>query len=331
MTDRERWRVLMPEDVHESGAESLREFADLTWLDEYDTRRMAIEDIADGVFDAVVVRTLELDGEAIAGNDRLRIISKHGVGLDNIDVEAASDASVVVTRTPGANVQAVAEHALGMIFALRKQFLPATRDVREGEWARERYVGPELRGDALGIYGLGDIGARVANLAAGIGMDVVAYDPYVAPADAADTATMVDSIPALADAAAALTVHAPLTDETEGEIGADTLARLPPSGVVVNCARGGIVVEDALMEALVEGSILGAGLDVFVEEPPPSDHPLLSHDNVVATPHCAGSTTEAMRAMNEAAAANVRAVYEERVPETAVNCDAFDRDRDVEE
>lgn len=323
MTDRERWRVLMPADLHESGPESLREFADLTWLDEYDSREAARADVASDAFDAVVVRTLELDAETIGATGRLRVVSKHGVGLDNVDVGAAGEAGVAVTRTPGQNVAAVAEHATGMLFAVRKQFLPATRGVRDGEWARKRYVAPELRGDALGIYGLGDIGRRVADLATGVGMDVIAYDPYVNPGDAPDAVELVGSTVELTDVADALTVHAPLTEETEGAVGADELDRLPASGVVVNCARGGVVDEDALLEALADDAILGAGLDVFEEEPPPADHPLLARENVVATPHCAGSTAEAMRGMSEAAAANVRAVYEGRLPEETVNGDAL--------
>jgi len=323
MTGTDRWRVLMPEDVHGSGARSLRELADLVWLDEYDDRDAARADVAAGTFDAVVVRTLELDRETVEAADRLRVISKHGVGLDGVDVEAASEAGVVVTRTTGRNVTAVAEHALGMLLAARKQFLPATRDVRDGEWARERYVAPELRGDTLGSYGLGDIGTRVAELAAGIGMSVVAVDPYVDPAETPGAVELVGSVGTLAGAADALTVHAPLTEETAGAIGADAIERLPDSGVVVNCARGGIVAEEALERALATGAVLGAGLDVFAEEPLPPDHPLLARENVVATPHCAGSTTEAMRGMSEAAAANVRAVYEGRIPEAAVNRDAL--------
>lgn len=315
---RSRWRVLLPENLHESGPASLREFADLSWLSEYDSPDAARADVAADAYDAVVVRTLELDRGTFAATDRLRVVSKHGVGLDAVDVDAASEAGVLVTRTPGQNVRAVAEHAVGMLFAVRKRFVPATRDVRAGEWARERYAGPELGGDTLGIYGAGAIGRRVADLAEGIGMDVVAYDPYADP----EGVSMVGSVAALADAADALTVHAPLTDETEGAVGADALARLPASGVVVNCARGGIVDEGALATALEEGAIAGAGLDVFAEEPPAPDDPLLARPNVVVTPHCAGSTTEALRGMSEAAAANVRAVYESRIPEDAVNADA---------
>jgi D-3-phosphoglycerate dehydrogenase len=322
MPSQTHWRVLVPGSIHGSGQESLREFADLTRIEEYDTREDARAAVADGAFDAVVVRTLELDRDTIAAGDRLRIVSKHGIGLDNVDVAAASEHGVVVTRTPGQNVGAVAEHAVGMVLAARKRFLPATADVRAGEWARERYVGPELRGDVLGIYGLGDIGRRVADLAAGLGMDVAAYDPYVDPGEAPDGVAMVDSVAALADAADALTVHAPLTGETEGAVGAEALERLPAHGVVVNCARGGIVDEAALDDALGTGSLAGAGLDVFAEEPPDPETPLLARENVIATPHCAGSTTESLRGMSEAAAANVRAVYEGRVPGGAVNADA---------
>jgi len=317
-----RWRVLLPENLHESGPASLREFADLTWLSEYDSADAARADVAADAYDAVVVRTVELDRATLAATDRLRVVSKHGVGLDSVDVDAASEAGVLVTRTPGQNVQAVAEHAVGMLFAARKRFLPATRDLRAGEWDRERYAGPELGSDTLGIYGVGAIGRRVAALADGVGMDVVGYDPCADP----EEVRMVGSIGALADAADALTVHAPLTGETAGAVGADALERLPASGVVVNCARGGIVDERALAAALEEERIAGAGIDVFAEEPPDADDPLLAHPNVVATPHCAGSTTEALCGMSEAAAANVRAVYEGRTPEHAVNADAVASD-----
>jgi D-3-phosphoglycerate dehydrogenase len=324
MSTERAWRVLVPPGVHERGFEVLREFADVSLLSDYPDHDSARAAIAGDEYDAVVVRNFVLDRETLDASDRLRVISKHGVGLDNVDVAAASENGVLVTRTPGQNVQAVAEHAIGLLFAVRKQFLPATGDMRSGEWDRERYVGPELRGDVLGIYGLGAIGERVASLAHALGMEVVARDPYVGPGDVADWVDLVETVPALCDAADALTVHAPLTEETAGAIGESHLRRLPPSGVVVNCARGGIVDEGALASVLDEGAVAGAGLDVFETEPPGGDHPLVGRRNVVTTPHCAGSTAESMRGMAELAAENVRAALAGETPEHTVNAESLD-------
>ncbi len=325
MSDAEKWTVWVPEPIAESGLDMLRKIATVIGpssaeADEHGVRTP----LAENAVDAVIVRTREIDAATIARSERLQVIAKHGVGLDNIDVDTATRHGVIVTRTPGQNVTAVSEHTIGMLFALRKRFLPATYDIREGVWNRSSYIAPELSGDTLGVIGLGAIGEAVANRAMCFGMDVVGVDPYVDPSSVPEGVTLLDSVAAVAEAADALTVHVPLTEETEGVIGADELALLPPSGVVINCARGGIVDETALHEALIDGTIAGAGLDVFLREPVEPNHPLLSHDNVLVTPHCAGSSVEALDGMAIAAVEDVHAVLSGRVPPSAVNAAAID-------
>lgn len=319
----DQWQVLLPAEIDPAGPESIKDIATFVSQDEYPDRQALIEDI--GRFNAVIVRVASIDEELLARAERLEVVSKHGVGLDNVDIPSATARGIVVCNTPGANTRAVAEHALTLLLAVRKGVSRADRDIRNGEWARSRYVAPEVGGATLGLFGVGDIGSLVASFARGLGMETVGYDPYVPSDDFPTGVDKIDDADTFFERADHVTVHTPLTPETEGAIATDELAAIGADGIVVNTARGGIVDEVALADALRDGIIAGAGLDVRAEEPSSSDDPLLDRDDVVFTPHVAGASADALREMSLRSAANVRTVYEGGVPETTVNADELDR------
>ncbi|MEF8902016.1 MAG: hydroxyacid dehydrogenase [Halovenus sp.] len=313
------WSVLLPTDIDPSGPESIADFADCTGMDEYDSVAAALDDI--GRYDAVIVRVAELDEAVIDRADRLQVIAKHGAGLDNVDVDAASRRGIVVCNTPGANSRSVAEHALSLLFALRRNHRTADRHVREGGWDRSAFTGHELTGDSLGLFGFGAIAREMAELAHGIGQDVLVYDPYVADDEVPARVKRVSEFEDLFARSDAVSVHAPLTPETRKAISTAELAALGEQGVLLNTARGAIVDEDALLDALETGALGSAGLDTFAEEPPGEDHPLYSRDDVLLTPHVGGVTEEALTRMSRRAAENVRTVYEGDRPTSTVNRD----------
>ena len=275
--------------------------------------------------DAIVVRTAVIDRAVIDAGKRLAIISRHGVGYDAVDIEAAAQRSIPVTITPLANSVSVAEHAMFMLLALAKNARENDSAVREDrfESARTSMKPLDLAGRNLLIIGFGRTGSRVAPRALGFGMHVHAYDPYVdrAVVEAAGC-TVVDDVHAILPEMDAVTVHTPLNDETRGVIGAKELASMKRTAFVVNTARGGVVDEDALVDALEGKRIGGAGLDVFEVEPAPPrpDHPLLAFDNVIVSPHCAGVTVESSMRMAEYSVRNVLDCFDGRLdPEVVVN------------
>ena len=275
--------------------------------------------------DAIVVRTAVIDRAVIDAGKRLAIISRHGVGYDAVDIEAAAQRSIPVTITPLANSVSVAEHAMFMLLALAKNARENDTAVREDrfESARTSMKPLDLAGRNLLIIGFGRTGSRVAPRALGFGMHVHAYDPYVdrAVVEAAGC-TAVDDAHAILPEMDAVTVHTPLNDETRGVIGAKELASMKRTAFVVNTARGGVVDEDALVDALEGKQIGGAGLDVFEVEPAPPrpDHPLLAFDNVIVSPHCAGVTVESSMRMAEYSVRNVLDCFDGRLdPEVVVN------------
>ena len=275
--------------------------------------------------DAIVVRTAVIDRTVIDAGRRLAIISRHGVGYDAVDIEAAAERSIPVTITPLANSVSVAEHAMFLLLVLAKNARENDAEVREGRFERARVsMKPvDLAGRNLLIVGFGRTGSRVAPRALGFGMRVHACDPYVEPSvmEAAGC-TVVDNLHAVLPEMDAVTVHTPLNHETRGIIGTKELALMKPSAFVVNTARGGVVTEDALLAALEAKRIGGAGLDVFESEPTPprTDHPLLAFDNVVVSPHCAGVTVESSMRMAEYSVRNVLDCFDGRLdPEVVVN------------
>ena len=268
---------------------------------------------------AILVRSAtKVDAEALAAAKNLQVVARAGVGLDNVDVKAATQSGVMVVNAPTSNIVSAAELAVGLLLAAARHISPAHSALRNGEWKRSKYTGIELYEKTVGIVGLGRIGVLVAHRLAGFGMDVIAYDPYVQAGRAAQMGVRLVDLDTLLAEADFLSVHLPKTPETVGLIGAEELAKAKPSLVLVNAARGGIVDEAALYAALKEGRVAAAGLDVFAQEPC-TDSPLFELENVVATPHLGASTDEAQEKAGIAVARSVRlALGGELVPD-AVN------------
>jgi D-3-phosphoglycerate dehydrogenase / 2-oxoglutarate reductase len=249
---------------------------------------------------AVLLRTASLDAEAIERARSLRVIARHGVGVDNVAVDAAARRGIPVLITPQANLRSVAEHVFALALAVSRNLILADRTVRDGRFAsRDRLLGRELFGTTLGVIGLGRIGGEVARMAAqGFGMRVLGYDPWL-PLDRIRErdAEPAETLPDLLRACDLVTVHVPLSRKTRGLLGRRELALMRPGSLLIQTSRGGVVDEDALVDALRSGHLAGAGIDVYETEPPPEDHPFFSLDQVVLTPHTAALTEQAMRRM----------------------------------
>jgi D-3-phosphoglycerate dehydrogenase / 2-oxoglutarate reductase len=231
--------------------------------------------------------------ELLARAPHLRVIARAGIGVDTIDVPAATRRGIAVMNAPGANTVSAAEHAMALLLALVRQIPGAAAAMRKGEWDRKRFEGTELRGKTIGIVGLGRIGGHVAQIARAFGMTVVAHDPYMPTTRAAELQVKVLPLDDLLRTADVVTMHVALTDETRHLINAARLALMKPSAVLINTARGELVDEVALAEALTAKKIRGAAIDVFAQEPLPADAPLRTIDRVILTPHLAASTAEA--------------------------------------
>jgi D-3-phosphoglycerate dehydrogenase len=279
--------------------------------------------------DGIIVRSgTQITPAELENPGRLRAIARAGVGVDNIDVGAATRKGIVVMNTPGGNTVSTAEHTITLLLALARHIPAADAGVRQGKWKelRTRLIGSQLAGKTLGVVGLGRIGREVARRAAGLDMKVVGYDPFLSPAAAAQLG--IEAVGALADLLPRcdfLTVHTPLNDQTRNLIGARELALLPQGARVLNCARGGIINEEALAEVLRSGHLAGAALDVFVQEPPPADHPLLKLPNVVVAPHLGAATVEAQVSVAREAAQLLIDYLTRGVIGFAVNMAAVDR------
>src|SRR3954470_19565475 len=269
--------------------------------------------------DALLVRSAtQVDGEVFDAATRLRVVARAGVGLDNVDVRAATQAGVMVVNAPTSNIVSAAEHAIALVLAVARRVPQAHASLKSGSRKRSAFTGVELFEKTLGVVGLGRIGVLVAQRLAAFGMSVVAYDPYVGATRAAQLGVRLVSLEELLAAADVITVHLPRTPETVGLLGADALARVKPGVIVVNAARGGIVDEAALHAAVKEGRVAAAGLDVFAAEPC-TDSPLFELESVVVTPHLGASTAEAQERAGISVARSVRlALAGELVPD-AVN------------
>ena len=269
--------------------------------------------------DAVLIRSAtKMDAEAIAAAKGLKVIARAGVGLDNVEIPAATAAGVMVVNAPTSNIVSAAELAISLLLASARFISPAHAALRAGKWARSKYTGAEIFEKTLGIVGFGRIGQLVASRMQAFGMSVVAYDPYMSPARAAQLNVRLVELDELLRISDFITIHLPKTKETANLIGEEALAKVKPSVRIINAARGGVLDESALYKALTEGRVAGAGLDVFATEPC-TDSPLFTLDNVVATPHLGASTDEAQERAGIAVAVSVRkALAGELVPD-AVN------------
>jgi D-3-phosphoglycerate dehydrogenase len=254
----------------------------------------------------------QVSAEVFAAAPRLRVVARYGVGVDRVDLAAAARHGVTVTATPGANANAVAEMAMALLFALARPLVPGRDRARGGEWPA--LSGLEVAGRTLGLVGLGRIGSLVARKAAGLGMTVLAYDPYLTEAE---LATLV-GLGRLVAAADFVSLHAPLTDQTRGMVNRPLLEQVKPGSALINTARGELVNEADLVWALNEGPLRAAALDVLAHEPPGPGHPLLGRDDVLVTPHMGPHTAEATSAMGSWALEDLLAVLSGRAPRYAL-------------
>jgi D-3-phosphoglycerate dehydrogenase / 2-oxoglutarate reductase len=244
-------------------------------------------------YDGLAVRSAtKVSSGLLARAERLKVIGRAGIGVDNIDVAAATQHGIVVMNTPYGNSITAAEHTIAMLFALCRQIPAADRSTQAGKWEKSRFMGVELTGKTLGIVGCGNVGSIVAERALGLRMKVIAYDPFLSPERAVDLGIEKVSLDALLARADFITLHTPLTEATRNLIDVDAIAKMRRGVRLINCARGGLVVESDLAAALDSGHIAGAAIDVFVDEPA-LKNPLFGRDNVVATPHLGAATTEA--------------------------------------
>jgi D-3-phosphoglycerate dehydrogenase / 2-oxoglutarate reductase len=306
--------VLVREPIAEAGIRLLRERGFEVDVD-------GDSDLSEAIsrYDAIVIRSAtKLTADVIERAERLKVIGRAGVGIDNVDVDAATRRGIVVANAPESTVVSAAEHTIGLLVALSRNIPQAHAALKQGRWERKTYGGVELADKTLGVLGFGRIGQQVARRAAGLGMKVVAYDPFVAPDRFRELG--VERVERTEDVYAAadfLTLHLPLTDETRRSLGAEAFAHMKDGVRVVNAARGELVDEEALLEALRSGKVGGAALDVFSAEP--YSGPLLELDNVVATPHLAASTEEAQDRAGVIIAEQVAAALEGGLVTNAVN------------
>ena len=311
--------VLVAEPLAPSALEVLGADFDVRECDGADRAQLLA---ALGEADAVIVRSAtQVDAEALAAAPRLKVVARAGIGLDNVDVAAATQAGVMVVNAPQSNVISAAEHAVALLLAVARRIPAADASLRAGQWRRSAFTGVELAGKTVGVVGLGRIGVLVAQRLSAFGMRLVAFDPYVPAGRAAQMGVRLLPLDDLIAESDVITIHLPKTKETVGLIGERELALAKPGAILVNAARGGLVDEHALAQALKEGRLGGAGVDVFGTEPC-TESPLFSLDNVVVTPHLGASTVEAQDKAGTAVARSVRlALTGEFVPD-AVNVQA---------
>ena len=312
-----RPKVLIREPIAEAGVALLRERFDV----DVDPNGDLAAKIGD--YDAIVIRSAtRLDAALLARAERLRAIGRAGVGVDNVDVEAATRRGIVVANAPESNVVSAAEHTIGLLVALARNVPQAHAALKQGRWERSRWAGVELADKTLGVLGLGRIGQQVARRAVGLGMHVLAHDPFVARDRFRELGiARAESPDEVYGAADFLTLHLPLTEETRGAVGREAIARMRDGVRIVNAARGELVDEEALEEALRSGKVAGAALDVFAEEPYAG--PLLALDSVVVTPHLAASTAEAQDRAGVVVAEQVAAALTGELVTYAVNIPAI--------
>jgi len=272
-----------------------------------------------GDHDGLIVRSASrVTAETLSSPGRLRVIGRAGTGVDNIDLAASTRAGVVVMNTPGGNSIAAAEHTFALLLSMARNVSQANHELLAGRWERKKYVGIELTGKVLGIVGLGRIGREVAQRARGFGMELLGYDPYVSEKVAADCGVRIVTLEDLVAASDIITLHLPVSADTRHLIDAKMLERFKPGARLINCARGGLVDEAALLGALESDRIAGAALDVFENEPPTGSR-LVAHPRVVATPHLGASTREAQDRVGTEIAAKVRDFLQSGIVRDAVN------------
>ncbi len=316
-------KVLVTEFIHPAGIEMLQKECEVVRIPDISvaTLKAAIADV-----DAVLVRVAPMSSEVVGAASRLKVIGKHGVGVDNIDIPFATGRKIAVCNTPEANGEGVANLAITLMLALSRRLRQCDAFVREGRWAgKDELMGSELLGKALGIVGTGRIGGRLAQMCqAAFDMKIYAYDPYVsAEAMAAKGINKVETVDEMMPLVDFVSIHVPLTPATKGIVGEKQFDLMKESAYLINSSRGPVVDEPALIAALQAGKIAGAGLDVFEQEPPAKDNPLFSLNNVILLPHMGGATQESMERMATHAAAGILAVLNGERPKYLMNPDVL--------
>jgi D-3-phosphoglycerate dehydrogenase len=312
--------ILIAEPMAAGGIEQFRSQAG--WNVIVSSPKEYAQHLADA--DALLVRSaVQVTREVLVHAPKLRVIGRAGVGVDNVDLEAATAAGVLVMNTPGGNAVSVAEHTLALMLALARHIPQADASTRGGKWEKKKFLGSELRGKTLGIVGLGSIGREVVKRARAFAMRVIAHDPYVTSAIADDLAVELMDLPALYAQSDYLTLHVAATPETQGMLSRAAFAQMKDGVRIVNCARGELVDDAALADAIASGKVAGAALDVFSVEPPPPGYGLFAAESVLATPHIGGSTEEAQEIVGVRIAEQVVEYLKSGVAINAVNMPAM--------
>jgi D-3-phosphoglycerate dehydrogenase len=311
-------KVLVADPIAQEGIDLLRTRAEVdvrTGLSPSELRQV----VAD--YDALVVRSeTKVTADIIEAGRNLKIIARAGVGVDNVDVDAATKRGIWVVNAPMGNVNAAVEHTWALMLSMVRNVPQAYVSLRSGEWKRSKFVGVELKGKTLGVVGLGKIGLEVAKRAFAFEMHVLGSDPYPPAQDRArEMGVEVVTLEELLARSDIVTVHVPLLPETKGMIGKKELALVKPGARLLNVARGGVIDEQALVQAIDEGRVAGAAIDVFEQEPPPPDHPFLRHEKIVVTPHLGASTQEAQVNVAVDVAEQILAFMDGKKPRFAVN------------
>ncbi len=319
-------KVLISDHIAEEGKEILKaaglEVVEKVGLSP-EVLKEAIADV-----DAILIRSgTKLTAEIIAAATRLKVIARAGTGLDNVDIDAANKRGIVVMNVPGGNTVSAAEHTISMMLALSRNIPQATASMKAGRWEKKKFLGREVAGKTLGIIGVGRIGSIVADRARGLKMKVLAYDPYITQETAEKLGVELVDLDSLLARSDYISVHVPLTKETKGFINRELFAKMKDGVMFINCARGGIVNEEDLYQALVSGKVAGAALDVFEVEPPPKDHPLFGLENFICTPHLGASTREAQKNVATAAASQIVDYLLHGVVRNAVNVPSVSADQ----
>ena len=310
-------KILAADGISPKGIELLQKEFDVVVKDKISAEEL-LEIIPE--FDALMVRSAsKVTAEVIEKAEKLKIIGRAGVGVDNIDIPAATAKGIIVINSPGGNTIAATEHTMAMMLSMSRNIPIANETMQKGEWNRKKYVGVELRGKTLGVVGLGRIGSGVAKRAQAFDMDVIAYDPYVTEERAKALDVKIGTLEEVIKAADFITVHMPLTNDTKGMIGYAEMQKMKKGVRLVNCARGGIIDEEALAKAVKEGIVAGAAIDVFTSEPIPADHPLIGVPGIVLTPHLGASTVEAQIGVSVDVAEGIWAALHGEPVSTAVN------------
>jgi D-3-phosphoglycerate dehydrogenase len=316
-------KILVSDSLAEEGLDVLRREAEVEVKTDLTPQQLAE---AIGQYDAIVVRSAtKVTAEVIEAGQRLRVIGRAGVGVDNIDVERATERGIMVVNAPTPTVVAVAEHTMALLLATARHVPRADASLREGKWLKKQLVGTTVAGKVLGVVGLGRIGTAVAKLARAFAMEIIAYDPYLTREQFNERGAIpVSSLEELLKQSDFVTLHVTLTPETRGMIGVRELDMMKPTARLINCDRGAVVDEEALLKALEEGKLAAAGLDCFCKEPA-TDNPLCCHEKVVATPHIAASTVEAQRDVGRQIAWQVLIALEGKRPQHLVNPEVLAR------